>query len=1178
MEWTKAQESAISSRGKDLAVIAAAGSGKTAVLTQRLVSLLSEEDGVDAARLAVVTFTRDAAGELEGRLLSALSEKAGEGENRKHLTRQLFRLSRAQISTIHSFAFSLIREHKKELDLGEKIRIASQEEADLMQKKAADQAIEAFFSRKDNATEEEKEALYRLFGNARDSSGLAGAIVSLEKKASSYPGFLSLFHSLQSKMEGELFLIREGKKSFFDTPFGLLLVQNAISLTRQGSLVLSHLSQSLDHTQAVGEYYMDELANRSRALEDCCTLLSSGKRMDALFLLRETFEKNLPTVRKCPEEELEIKTLCQENHNEKVKKPLLALYEDLFCRAESELTQDLDEMLSLTGRLLSVTEEAAREYAMAKRKKGVLDYGDLEHMTLSLLYEKQGEEWVLTPLAKKIAAEFDAVFVDEYQDTNRIQDMIFRAVSEKGKRFLVGDPKQSIYRFRGADPSVFAEYKNSLETYPHPGDGMQKILLSDNFRCDESVIDLVNRIFRVVMDETGADSLYQEEDRLRFSKKSEKRENTYPAEIVLVEEGEWDEDDSPDREENAEAAYVAQRIGEMLSGREEKAPGEAFLPKDIAVICRTHMQTARIREALSARNIPTSLGKGDDLKQLPEYLFVTSLLSALDNPTQDIPLLGALSSPAFRFSPDDLYRIRKEKKGVGFYSALCHYAKEGKNLQTQNRCLEALETFSRMRREAKEISLSAFLFSLYRRFAPEEMFPNQGIAKGAVKEALLAAVEQAEGMGIASLGEFCRFLDQAELPGAGNGQGVQLLTVHKSKGLEFPVVFTPFLAQAFPDQDESTTMLISPEMGVFLPVPKLGGRAKMNPLCRKAARLNLHRESIEEEKRILYVALTRARTRLILTFSGKRREALAKELLLVGEKPLSPLLSSLLVSNAPNPITMILLALRQDPAVRRVLQQGGEAFWGNLRVKTASPGPMTLFRQEETKEDSPLFSPEEVLENLRFVYENRMEETLPEKLSVSQILRDSREEEEPGFYPRRLMDFEKGVLKSGAEKIGTATHQVMQFASFEAMEQDPEGEFTRLVEQGFLSPEDMALVEKEKVIAFFSSPLYEKMKSSPLVEHEKRFNVLLSAEEIGIGKGEVLVQGVVDAWFENPDGTLSLLDFKTDRVKGEEGEKILLSRHSRQLWLYGLAVEKLTGKKVTAKYLYSFALQKAIPC
>lgn len=1170
--WTENQKKAIDARGVSLVVSAAAGSGKTSVLTQRLVELLSEEGGIDASRLAVVTFTKAAANSLSEKLFSALSERAAAEPENRHLSRQLLRLSRAQISTIHSFCFSLIRKNKKALGLTGKIAIGDSARIELLREKAVEEAVEEFLREKTEETKEKREALCRIFGTARSLAPLYGTLIQFQKKSSSLPDAAGSFRTVLEEFEKEVSALSAREKSFFETPLGKIIAEEAREEFCRGKATLDFLAEGLTSYSYVGEKYAPFLEARSAVLSECLSLLEAGNFWDAARGLEEGFADNMPRILKCPPEEAEIKTAFSEVHN-RLKKELLAFCKEYFYKTEKEIALEWEEAIGLTKEFYLLAEKAEEKFTAKKREKKLLDYADLENMALSLVAEKKNGAWQKTALGEEITSDFDAVYVDEYQDTNGIQDLIFRSVTRKDNLFIVGDPKQSIYRFRGAEPSIFSEYKNALPLYPSPEGEMQKIFLSNNFRCAEPIIDLVNRIFAVMMDEDAPDSLYKKEDALVFSKEKVPSPDT---EIVLMEkETEEEKEEATDeevliREENREAGYLAERIAKLLLGKEERK----YRAEEIAVICRTHRQIALVRDALSARGIPCGSAPDAAFSEKSEYLFVSSLLLALDNPSSDVPLLGALLSPVFRFSPDSLYRIRKGAKKVPFYTAMRLYSENGEDAEVREKCREAIEKLSALRKKSRSCSLSAFLFFLYRTLSVCELF---GEGSG-VREFFLEAASAAEGYGEDSLSEFCRFAERSaeEKEPCEEGGGVKLFTIHKSKGLEFPVVFVSFLAQPFQLRDENAPLLITENFGVHFPLLRLSSRAKISPLTRKGARLFLHSQTLEEEKRVLYVALTRASEKLVLTANPRSYPSLWRDLVFASEKPMNKELMRLLIRKANSPLMLLLLSLRNSPALRRGIESGEAEKDGTLLVSLGKRAAFSQMKEEKKAEAEERFSPEEVLSRIQFTYEENELETLPKKLSVSRILRENREEEEIEYYPRRLLDFAEGKLKSSAAMVGTATHKVMQFADFRALAIDPEKEFSRLVEKGFLSEEEMALAEKEKVLGFIKSPLYAKMATSPKLCREKRFNVFLPAEPILKKEGEVLVQGVIDAWFENADGTITLLDFKTDRVKPDDGEEILLSRHGEQMRLYKTAVEAITKKEVSEMLLYSFSLGREV--
>lgn len=1176
-KWTPDQQNALDARGTSLVVSAAAGSGKTSVLTERIVRLLSDESlQVRAGRLVVVTFTTNAAREVSGRLYDALSRAVAEGgENARYLSGQLLALSRAHISTVHAFCFSLIRDHRKLLGLPEKLRVGEDVQIEEMKRDAAKEAVEEYLRGETDENAARRERLYCLFSSVKNASLLAESIKTVMEKISSYPGGSQRLVNGLEELKRESLALSKGSYTFAETEIGRNVARIAEEKCEKSALLLEECAKSLHPACEKGQKAVDDLFWRAGELRRIGCMLRLGRFAEAEEAKNLLFGTNRPPSTKLSPEE---QKLCKILYD-KVKKDLNDFFREYVPYDEEETARDSAEMLEMLEDFVSILRSAEERYAEEKREKGLLDFADLEHLALSLVGEEKDGVWQQSDVGRRLAEEFDAVFVDEYQDTNEIQDKIFRFLSREDNLFAVGDPKQSIYRFRGAEPAVFTEYTRSTPLYG-TGDGkMKKILLSANFRCDKSVVDFVNLVFRGVMRAEEEDSLYKKGDELCYGKQKAPDEKEYPTELVLVEKPpkgeeteESDEDEAPvPSEERGEVSYLCHRIEKILS-EDEKAEGVPFAPDDIAVICETNDHVRLVQSALTLRGIPCAVASQEEKKESPEALFVRSLLGALDNPAEDVSLLGALSSPVFRYTPDETYHIRTRGRKISFFAAMKKVAAdESDSLAPKVR--ETLETLEELRRAALNEPLFVFCFRLYRRLAIAELYVSQKYRP--YRDDLLRAAAEAEAWEPLSLGEFCQFLDRRKEKASIEGEGVRVINIHQSKGLEFPVVFVSFLGKAISSKDEDPTLLIADGRRMATPVLRLEGAAKKNTAYRKGIALSLREKNREELARKYYVALTRAKQRLILTAASPGLPALQAKLLIASGKPMAPALRSRMMRDASSVLTMILLALREEAPLQHYLLTGEEGKNGTFSVSSTLPPPFSLWKKEEKTAETALFPLEECIPSFDFRYEEEEAETLPRKLSVSELLRRGREEEAqlsflslPGGKNRRL-------APSPAE-IGTATHKVMQFIDFAEAARDPEGAIASLAEKKFLSPEEMALVEKEKIRAFFSSPLYARIAASPRVEHEKRFNVLLPAKPLLGKEGEVLVQGVVDAWFENEDGSLTLLDFKTDRVRDPDGETILTERHGPQLRLYRLAAEALTGKTVSRLLVYSFALGREI--
>lgn len=1194
-EWTPSQRTAFTARGCSLVVSAAAGSGKTSVLTERLVRLLAEEGPwrVDAAKLAVVTFTKAAAAELESRLYEGLSREVAAHPENSSLTRQLLRLSRAQISTIHSFCFALIKFEREAALLPENVRICDPAEASMLLESAAESAMEAFLAEGDR---EARDRLFRLFGNARSDEEVKKMLIDLKKSMDAMPRGIEALREKAVLLEEEVEAMESGRLRFFASRLGKELIDGLVSKATGGAALLRYLNQNLVSFQDVSKY-IPVFESTAEALERFAEELRSGNYTDAKATLESAFPPKLPPI-SSKSAEGDIKEAATEHY--KAIKAELSVFFDLY-EQEPLAAADTRQSLEIIQLLLVLFDGMLTEYNARKSKRAVVDYNDLEHLALRLLAEYRDGEWVETERASKMRDRFDAVFVDEYQDTNELQDLIFRLISKQDNLFLVGDPKQSIYRFRGAQPSVFTHYKNSFPSYQEGKKGMQTVFLSDNFRCDKSIIDLCNAAFRVMMDASREGSLYGKADELKFSKKAKTDEEgnlketptEHPAELVLLDYGGADRKYTENEKSAVEAEWIAARIKAILEGEIRRDDGSLFEANDVAVLCRTNKQLLAIRDALDEHNIRCSRPTEEKLQETPEYLFVSSFFEAVDNPGRDVPLLATLCSPVFRFRPDDLYRIRNDSPEGTFWSALLRYAeKSGVEDETAAKCREFITALNTERDLVRQLSLSGYIYRLYRRYTVAEFF--SGASPSPVEELFLATAASADATSVTTLSEFLELAAHAD----GSAEtvekiGVSLLTLHKSKGLEFPIVFLPGLEKPWYNKWTSATLQFSPSFGILTAIPKLDGKAKFNTMMRQAVINRRKKDELDEQKRVLYVGMTRAEKKLFLVGSIKNANALEKSILSFAESTMPPAVQNYLIGGGDSYLDMLLSSLRSHSALRKAASRQSSVLENGLRVSFVSAErvhPLIAEEAAAAEEESSLlfggekplcaenepFSFEDLAPYLHFSYRHKAFETLPKKLSVSQILHEDRTEEKAEYHPLTLMDFSEGRLKSTASAIGTATHRVMQFLDFARAEADLDGELERLRREEFLSPEDLSLAETDKLRAFFSSKLYESIRKSPRVEHERRFNVLLPADAILGREGEVLVQGVIDLYFENPDGTLTLVDFKTDRVRGENAEKTLLERHAEQLRLYRRAVEAFTEKTVSRLSLYSFALGKEI--
>lgn len=1166
--WSVDQKKALDARGVSLVVSAAAGSGKTEVLTERILSLVKEKNGVDLARVCVVTFTKAAAAELQARLYRKLSSAIDEETDpaaARRLHEAMLRLNRAQISTIDSFSLKLLREYASHLKLGANLSLCAEDAAEEFKRAAAEEALEAYLT--SPGDEAQKDRFYRLFC-PKDDKDLIKILIKMEDYCACLPEGSAFFRNRLDRLREAL-----SEKDVLSTFAGNALLgawRDLITQFRDAMRFLEKDCLFSAYTADGADYF----ASRAVACDAARDLLEKGDLSGIEEALTRGVKRQLQfgEEKTASPEELELGKAIRATRDatgDAFKKAKQRLF-----LTPDELWLELKEQAEMTEELLAVFEISHRLFREKKREKGLLTFSDLQTLTLSLVAEKKDGVFQPTAIAREIQKDYDAIFVDEYQDTNRVQDLIFRCVSRPDNLFIVGDPKQSIYRFRAAEPEIFTAYKNNAPDYrPGMKEKFARILLSDNFRSDPSVIDLTNTVFDVAMGGEAPDALYGEGDRLVCRKERPENAVDHAAEFVLIRKSAASERADEKDESREEAKWICDRIASILNGEIRRADGTLYAPGDIAVLVRKWTHAYDVAEGLRRRGVPVFLAKGTPETERPEFLFVTSLLRVTENPSDDVDLIAVLSSPVFRFTPDDLYRIRRLAPGAPFFEALSRGREEAS--ESREKCREFFEAFEKMQHAARTLSPAAYLFYLYDRFQIDALYYEENAQS--VKKTLFSLAfgdgvpENLTAAGLASYFEAAK----TEKPDpAIEGGGVKLMTIHASKGAQFPIVFLALLGSEGGGQ--SDPFLIHSEFGVCFKLPG-GARDSIRykpALYRLAERLD-EKKQTEELKRLIYVGMTRAKEKLILSATPSMA---ALNRAFAGNR--TPIPDDLARRSMTTALSILLYSLQKCGAFREAVRYGasrrdGLSEFSFIPVDPAAPCARYIERSILSGNEKIFFDEDLFRRAMAFSYENNGLDTLPKKLSVSEILRQNREDE-ADLKARSLLPLLTGTEPEDAATRGTAMHEFMQFADFNKAFFSVSAEIERLLQKGFLTPRKAALLDQKALETFFSSPFYAMIRRSRETVHERRFNVLLPADEL-LGKpGKVLVQGVVDFWFENANGSLSLLDFKTDRVKTKDGEAVLRRRHGEQLRLYRKAVQEITGKPVSSLYLYSFSLGKEI--
>ena len=1182
IQLTPQQLGAVEDRGGSLLVSAAAGSGKTKVLVERVFAYLREEH-CHIDDFLIITFTRAAAAELRSKLAAELARRVAAEPENGHLRQQMFRVYQADIKTVDGFCASLLREHVHLLEpvdgrsLTPDFRILDESECTLLKERALEQALEHFYQRIEQG-DEGCRLLAETLGFGRDDRGLALLVPEVHAKLQSHP-YPEKW--LAQAAEGW----RELPQRLADSVYGRTIMDDTVRRALYWAGRLERAARDMEGCQPVFDAYADRFLEAAAQLREYETAAQKG--WDEMSRVDVTFRK-LGAVR--GEENGDSKAAAKavwDKCKAAVKK-LSAPYQT----AESELLDDLRAIAPAMEALLELTADFDRRFQAEKVRRNAMDFSDQEHYAVRLL---AGEDGTPTELGEQVSHRYREIMVDEYQDTNEVQNCIFRAVSRQGENiFAVGDVKQSIYRFRLAEPGIFLEkYRTYLDAEDAAPGQPRRRVLSRNFRSRREVLDAANFVFAAIMSREMGELDYTEEQYLHFGAAyypdAQERETEFH--YLSVE-------DTPeqrfDRAE-AEARFTARRIRQLLDGGFPVRGGDGELrpvePEDIVILMRSpSARLAVFTAALEREGIPCDGGESEDFFSAMEIAVVLSLLEIVDNPRQDVPLIAVLRSPLVGMSADRLAEIRALQPEGDYYEALCR--DEGEDAQA------FLSLLRELRHASREMAADRLLWYCYDRCRVEAIFG--AMADGAQRQARLTALYdyvrrlvQSGRTGLFDcVSHLRRLLENGDAPAitaARASGGVRIMSVHKSKGLEFPVVVLADLNRSFNRQDLDRPVLVHPQLGVGAERVETERRIRYDTVSKSALALTLEREAKAEELRILYVAMTRAQEKLIMVCSRKNPEKHLRELAALTELPVPP--EAVSGANCPGDWLLLTLLntfqaselhgfagvrpseLTEAPAgvTVHLHRIGGEETEG-----AASPA-------EEDAGESPDTTPDTA--SLGFVYGHRAATVTPSKVTATQLKGRAIDEEiAEGTLPRRresaperprFLQEKRGL--TGAER-GTAMHLVMQFLPLDtAAEPWAVAEvIDGLRRRRLLTPEQAAALDVPALVRFLASPLAERIRNAPRLWREYRFALLTDA---GIYDGdaageEMLLQGVADCVFETERG-LAVVDFKTDRVQMAEVQQ-RAEVYRAQLDAYAGALSRILERPVTERILYFFACGEEI--
>lgn len=1188
--WTNAQRKAIEVRDKTLLVSAAAGSGKTTVLIERIIrSLTDQEHPADISRMLIVTFTRAAAAELKQRISVALSSALAERPNDRRLFRQLSALGSAHISTIDSFYGDVVRRNSNNLGIPQNLRIADEAELAKIRKKIMNEAIDLGYSGELSVSADSFAACADSLGDMRNDSKLFEVFYDLYEKLLNHPHYIEYLRECAEAYDAVV------AGDFFESDYGRVIRDY---VRPELEYLIRILNGALDYFSgyeaAVRAAFADDLDFCVRALE----LLNEGSYAKT----RDFFSTYSPTKLKSPrgDDKTEAAEYFCELRTKTVKEKIRKLGATYFGAGFSaeELQSYAKSSAERCRALYAILSRFDEFYKEEKLTLGICEFSDIKLWAYRLLVNPDGSP---TKLALEIAEGFDSVYIDEYQDVDSVQDLIFRAISKPCSRFMVGDVKQSIYRFRGAEPTLFMNYRNlfapiNSNTDCVPSDDDCTVFMSENFRCDKTIIDFANGVCSYLFKTGSLNIAYKDEDDLSFSKKVPEDYNFNKVSVKVI-----DRKNAEVELENAEAAYIASEINRLIT-EEKKADDTPIEPKDIAVLSRGYPFCLEVAKALDKYGIKHS-GKGSTgIFDDPEVSLAISLLNVIDNPMRDVHLAAAMISPLFDFSADEVIKIKKESESnaCALFDAVSAYAE--KDDAIAKKCKELIGTIAELRSLSRSASADKIIRNVYTRFS----FLTRGNESSGSHDALITLYENArsyEGDTFKGLYSYLKYIQEMIDNGMSIGKGgddvpdgVHLMTIHKSKGLEFPVCFVSGCAKPFNRDDAKDLLLYSSELGIATDLSDETGFGKIRTPYRKALSRFILNESAEEEMRVLYVALTRGRERLYITadprYGAEREFSIAKTARLYGDRAA--------ILDAGDYLSWILTALHGSTLE-------GTAFdlsvLGYADIPTLPNRPQRLEAPKIALVEVDENLSETIRKNLDYEYPYLHIANLPAKLSVSKLTpsvldrTEDRTEDDTESVDVKLPSiasapsFMGGEHKPSAAERGTATHTFLQFCDFDnAVKNGVENELERLIHFGFMDRSMGKLVNLRQIAAFFKSSLYKELSEAKKVYREQRFNILLSAKDFTedeeyarlIENEKLLVQGVIDLFFEDKNGNLVLCDYKTDYLTPDElknkelAKKKLSSAHSRQLSYYSAALEEICGKRPNKVLIYSLPLGDSV--
>ena len=1160
------------------------------MLVERIINKIIN-DKIDIDKLLIVTFTNAAASEMRQRILEAIYSKIDENPENSDLQRQILLLNKANISTIHSFCLEVIKNYFYEIGVSSNFRIGDTSEIELLKQETLEELFESLYE------QENKEFinLVNVYDGYRDDETLKELIIKIYNYSQSMPFPEEWINDAIEKFN----LNDKMDLDFSNTLWGKILLEHSKDEINSCINELENLSNKLQRELDLEKYY-------SVILDDIYklkVLIKEENTWDDIYINLSNIK--FDTWPRQAKTDCDLKTRAKEIRDN-IKDRIKNIQKKVFIYSSKEANEDINSMYKTLKGLGNVIIEFSRKYKENKKEKNIIDFNDIEHFALQILVKKnENGEYIPTGVANIYKEKFAEIAVDEYQDSNLVQEYILTTISKDNNIFMVGDVKQSIYKFRQARPELFLE---KYDNYALTEDEEilckydTKIQLFQNFRSRSNILDFTNIIFSSIMSKKIGDIEYDEKEYLNCGAKYAEPNGDIniagKVELDIIDLAENEEveglEDTQDElileKTEIEAKFVAKRIKKLLDSNlhvyDKKQGYRKVTYKDIVILLRTTSNVANIYEKeLNNLELPVFSDTSSNYFETEEIQVILATLKIIDNPNSDIPLVTVLRSPIGGFTDNELVEIRLSSRDSSYYEALCTIKDSDENTILKEKVIEFLEMLNKWQQKQEYLSLNELIWYIYDSTGYYDIInsnPN-GEIKTANLKLLFEKAKDYEKASFKGLYNFINYIDKiskssgdigsAKLIGE-NENVIRIMSIHKSKGLEFPVVFLCGTEKQFNVQDLNESILLHQDMGFGPKVIDYERKIEYNTLAKEAIRIKSMNEILSEEMRLLYVALTRAKEKLIITGCDKNLEKSLKT-------------KEDMLSAGPDKINTI--SIRKGKSYLDWL----ELVYIKCKKQLENILEVNLYNKNTLTEESKQGIVENVQENyildnieedrikdidniLNWHYEFLESTKIEGKASVTEIAKGKKDGLlEIATKPKFLKDTNK-LSKS---EIGTLMHLIIQKLDFTKMynEETIKNLIQELIASKIINENQAKYIDLQKILKFAKSDIYMDLQNAKEIYKEQPFYLYVSADEIyknGIDE-KILVQGIIDLYYVNQDENVILVDYKTDYVANNNEEE-LIDKYKGQLFIYKRALEQALNKKVEEVYIYSIYLNKKI--